>query len=126
MIYLDTSAALAELLAEDKKPDPGIWQEPLVASRLLEYEVWTRLNARSLASSHGDAARDLLAHVSYLELTPVVLARALEPFPLAVRTLDAIHLASIEYLRARDVPVLLATFDERMLEVAKRLGIVVV
>jgi hypothetical protein len=126
VIYLETSAALAELLAEDRKPNPVIWKEPLVASRLLEYEVWTRLNSRSLATSHGEHARDLLAGVSYIELTPIVLARALEPFPLPVRTLDALHLATIEYLRGRDVPILLASFDDRMLQAAKRLGILTV
>lgn len=126
MIYLDTSAALAELLADDRKPDPAIWQEALVASRLLEYELWTRLHARSLAASHGACARELLGRVSYLELSPVVLARALEPFPIPVRTLDALHLASIEYLRGRDVSVRLASFDERMLAAARLMGIATV
>ncbi|MBI4702450.1 MAG: PIN domain-containing protein [Deltaproteobacteria bacterium] len=123
MIYLDTSAALAELLAEDRKPDPSIWSQPLVSSRLLECELWTRLHALKLAASHGDAARELLASVSLIALAPEVLARALEPFPLAVRTLDALHLASIEFLRGRRQQVTLASFDERQRAVAWRLGI---
>ena len=38
MIYLDTSVALAHLLAKDRAPPDALWQEPLIASRLLEYE----------------------------------------------------------------------------------------
>jgi hypothetical protein len=41
MIYVDTSVILADLLAEDVHPPPGFWQESLVSSRVLEYEVWT-------------------------------------------------------------------------------------
>ncbi|MGH7822627.1 MAG: PIN domain-containing protein, partial [Candidatus Binatia bacterium] len=91
MIYLDTSTALAELLAEDRKPPEPLWLEPLVASRLVEYELWTRLNARKLGDAHQQAARELLARISFVELRPEALARALEPFPVPVRTLDALH-----------------------------------
>jgi len=41
VIYLDTSVALAELLAEDRRARPTLWEEPLVSSRLLEYELWS-------------------------------------------------------------------------------------
>ena len=101
MIYLDSSVALAYLLAEDRSPPESIWSETLVSSRLLEYEVWNRVNARRLGPSHGEAARTLIGHVALIELAPPVLARALEPFPISVRTLDALHLASIEFLRPR-------------------------
>ena len=77
MIYLDTSVALAHLLAEDRRPPASLWSETLVASRLLEYEIWTRLHARDLAHSHGEAARELVGRVALLELSPTVLARAL-------------------------------------------------
>ena len=123
MIYLDTSVALAQLLAEDRVPPESLWRETLVSSRLLEYEIWTRVNARRLAASHGDAVRALLARVSLLELAPPVLSRALEPFPAPVRTLGALHLASIEFLRSRRQDLALASYDERLSEAAGRLGI---
>lgn len=41
MIYVDTSVALAELLAEDRRPGEHFWNETLVSSRLLEYELWS-------------------------------------------------------------------------------------
>ncbi len=123
MIYLDTSVALAHLLAEDRRPPASLWGQPLAASRLLEYELWTRLNGRGLGASHGEAARRLLERLAMLELAPAVLSRALEPFPIPVRTLDALHLASIEFLRSRGQKVELASYDDRLNEAARRLGI---
>ena len=121
MIYLDTSVALAQLLAEDRSPPEELWTETLVASRLLEYETWNRLNARGLSGSHGEAARLLLSRVAMLELIPPVLARALEPFPLPVRTLDALHLASADFLRRQSQSVRIATYDGRLQAAAQAL-----
>ncbi len=123
MIYLDTSVALAQLLAEDVRPRVELWREPLVASRLLEYELWTRLHARGLAGSHGDAARLLLGRINFLELARPVLQRALKPFPTPVRTPDALHLASAMFLRERGHDVALATYDARMCEAAGAMGL---
>lgn len=123
MIYLDTSVALAHLLTEDRRPDATLWASPLVASRLLEYEVWRRLHASDLTETHGEQARELLARVSFLELSPPVLERAKEPFPVPVRTLDALHLSSLLYLHALRTRIALATYDRRMQEAAALLGI---
>ena len=123
MIYLDTSVALAHLLAEDRRPPPELWAEELVSSRLLEYELWTRLNAQKLDRSPGDLARLLLSRLAWLELRPAVLERALHPFPVPVRTLDALHLASVSFLREHGKDVTLATYDARMAEAAGAMGI---
>ncbi|MCC6196177.1 MAG: PIN domain-containing protein [Burkholderiales bacterium] len=123
MIYVDTSVALAHLLAEDRRPPASLWRESLIASRLLEYELWVRIHARGLARSHGEAARQLLDRIALVELAPTVLARALEPFPAPVRTLDALHLASIEFVRSQRQRVSLASYDDRMLAAARRLRI---
>lgn len=123
MIYLDTSVALAHLLAEDRFPPDHLWDESLISSRLLEYEIWTRIHARELARSHGDHVRALVARVALIELAPPVLVRALEPFPTPVRTLHALHLASIEFLRAHAQSVTLATYDDRLTRAATNLGI---
>jgi predicted nucleic acid-binding protein len=123
MIYIDTSVVLAELLAEDRRPDQDFWNQTLVSSRLLEYEVWTRVHARKLSRSHGDAARALVGRVALLELVSPVLTRALEPFPKPVPTLDAVHLASTEFLRERQPAIRLATYDSRQAAAAKAMGI---
>ena len=86
---MDTSVALAHLFAEDRRPPDALWTETLVASRLLQYEVWTRVHRSRLEHSHGDAATELLGRVALLELTPPVLSRALAGFPVPLRTLDA-------------------------------------
>jgi predicted nucleic acid-binding protein len=121
MIYLDTSVALAHVLAEDRIPPESLWQGALVSNRLIEYEVWTRIHARRLGASHGDEVRALLARVSLIELAPPVLARALEPFPTPVRTLDALHLASMDFLRANGQTLELASYDRRLVAAARGL-----
>lgn len=123
MIYVDTSVVLAELLAEDRRPPMALWQETLVSSRLLEYEVWTRVHGRRLGATHGDAARALIDRLALLEMVSPVLQRALEPFPAPLRTLDALHLASLLFLRERRVSVRLATYDVRLASAASALGI---
>jgi len=114
LIYLDTSVALAHLLSEDRVPPDTLWGSPLVSSRLLEYELWVRLHARSLTRTHGDLARELLSRIAFVEMTPLVLQRALEPFPVNVRTLDALHLATADFLRAHGQRVVIASYDERL------------
>jgi predicted nucleic acid-binding protein len=123
MIYLDSSVALAYLLAEDRYPSNALWRQTVVSSRLLECEVWNRINARRLQDSHGDAVRGLIGRVGIIEMVPPVLRRALSPFPVPVRTLDAIHLAAIEFIRAQGASVQLASYDERMVAAARHLGI---
>jgi predicted nucleic acid-binding protein len=122
MIYLDTSVAIAELLAEDHRPPDQLWQETLVSSRLLEYELWTRVHGRKLARTHGDSARALIDRVALVELVAAVLTRALEPFPHPVRTLDALHLASADFLRQRQPALRVATYDARLGDAARAMG----
>jgi len=90
---------------------------------LLIYELWTRIHARGLGESHGELARQLAGRVALIELTPAVLARVLEPFPAPVRTLDALHLASLEFLRNNGQKVELASYDEKMVRCARLLQI---
>lgn len=123
MIYLDTSVALAQLLAEDCVPPEQLWDAELASSRLLEYEMWTRLHGRGLGASHGESARKLIGRVAILELLPAVLTRALEPFPTPVRTLDALHLASLDFLRRQGQAVQLASYDDRLLKAAAALSV---
>jgi predicted nucleic acid-binding protein len=121
LIYLDTSVALAHLLAEDRAPPERLWAEPLIASRLIEYEVWARIHARKLSRSHADEVRALLGRLALIELSPPVLSRALEPFPRPVRTLDALHLASMDFLRNQGQAVTLASYDTRLVNCARAL-----
>ena len=118
MIYLDASVALAQLFAEDRKPAEDLWRESLMASRLLQHEGWTRVHARRL---EGDKVREPLDGVAYIERTPLVLARAVDP--VAARILDAMHLATMAFLRDHGLTIELASYDARLVTAARALDI---
>ncbi|MEX0893209.1 MAG: PIN domain-containing protein [Gemmatimonadota bacterium] len=123
MIYLDTSVALASLLVEDRRPPDAFWDDVLVSSRLLEYEIWTRIHGRVLGASHAEAVQGLLARVGMIALIPEVLGRAREPWPMRIRTLDALHLASAHFLAEQGQQVAVASYDARMLDAARGIGL---
>jgi uncharacterized protein len=123
VIYVDSSVLLADLFAEPRSPPEALWDEDLASSRLLAYQVWSRINAYGLMTSHGARARGLLARVNLTEMTERALARALEPFPVGVRTLDALHLATVEFLRGNGASIELASYDNRLLAAARTLEI---
>ncbi len=81
----------------------------------------TRLHARRLGQSHGPA-REALDRLAVIELSPIVLERAVEPFPVPVRALDALHLATLSFLAAQRQRPALATYDSRIADAATRLG----
>ena len=123
MIYLDTSVALAHLLVEERCPRAELWEQPVIASRLLEYEVWVSLNRLTLTRAQEEIARTLLNRIALIELIPEVLTRARERFPVPVRSLDAIHLASAAFLIGEGLDLELATYDDRMRAAARKLKI---
>lgn len=123
MIYVDSSVVLAELLGEDRAPSPPLWQSSPIASRLVQYEVFTRLHRTGLGSSHRQSAIALLERIALLEMLPSVLQRALEPFPLPLRTLDALHLATLEFVSKAGNDVALASYDTRLVACASAMNI---
>lgn len=123
MVYLDTSVLLARLLVEERQPPASLWSESLVTSRLTHFETWVRIHARGLTPTHAQLVRELLGTVAVVELHPLATQRALEPFPVAVRALDALHLSAIEYLRGQRQVVQLATYDKRLAAAAAALDI---
>jgi predicted nucleic acid-binding protein len=85
-----------------------------------------RLNAYAADAEQIAAAGDLIAGLVLVELSPLVLERALDPFPIPVRTLDALHLATAHYLAERRSSLTLATYDQRLAEAARHLGLEVI
>ena len=122
MIYVDTSVALAWILAEDHRPPPSLWSESVVSSRLLQYELANRLHAYGMNSLREKQAGEITSVLSFVELTVPVLERAMTPFPVSVRTLDALHLATLEFLLHHAADVSLASYDGRMIAVAEAMG----
>jgi len=123
VIFLDSSVVLAQLLMESRRPPLGLWQERLASSRLLQYEVWNRIRAYAHRPSHEGEVRSTLARVYLIEMSEEVLARALQPFPVAVRTLDALHLSTALSLTAGGETVELASYDNRLIAAAHALGV---
>ena len=76
MIYLDSSVALARVLDEGRSPPDEFWSREFTASRLIEYEVATRILSRPDYSARADRARVLLENVALFEMTPNEIGRA--------------------------------------------------
>jgi predicted nucleic acid-binding protein len=122
MIYVDSSVFLAYLLGQDVAPPASFWEGALTSSRLLEFEAWNRLHALGLAEEREAEARELLSSLEIFELAEPVIARALKAYPMPVRTLDGLHLATLEFARRRSPRIELATYDRRMGECARAMG----
>jgi hypothetical protein len=89
----------------------------------LVYEAWVRLHRQGQGASHGAFLERTLERVAFLELRDEVVARALEPFPTPVRTLDALHLSSLAFLAGHGIRVELASYDEDLLAAARGLNL---
>ena len=89
---------------------------------MLEYEVWNWVHAYGVAHSVGNEAQALLLRVGMVEMTRSVLAKALEPLPVPLRTLDSLHLATMDFLRSRGATVELASYDDRLVAAARAVG----
>ena len=80
------------------------------------------LNDHEVADVHHDLTRIERA-IGAIPLTRPVLHRAALPMPTAVKTLDAIHLASALLLRERRIASLtFATHEPQQLRAARALG----
>jgi predicted nucleic acid-binding protein len=126
VIYIDSSVALAYLLAEPRSPPTSFWSASLTSSTLLEYEIWNRINALGRSATLGDEVRALLNRTSLIEMDRPALARALEPWPFPLRTLDGLHLSTMGFLRLQGEAIELASYDNRLLDGARALAIPIV
>ena len=130
--YLDTSALLRLVLREAGALEELRSCEALVSSELLAVEslrAVDRLRLQGALSAEEAAARraaviDWLEAVDLVLLQRPVLARASEPFPTALGTLDALHLATALVWRDRmgQTPVM-ATHDGGLALAARSFGI---
>jgi predicted nucleic acid-binding protein len=126
--YLDTSALLRLVLRE-----PGALEElrscqALVSSELLAVEslrTIDRLRLQGVLSPEEAAARrnivtDWLEAVDLVLLQRPILARASEPFPTSLGTLDALHLATALVWRDRTQKTLVMATHDASLGLAAR------
>ena len=111
--YLDTSALLRIVLREPGAVDDLRTYDGLVSSEVIAVEsarTIDRLRTQGALSMDEAAARiglvnEWLEAVDLVLLRPPVLSRASEPMPMALGTLDAIHLATALIWRDRVGPL---------------------
>ncbi len=130
-VYLDTSAVLRAVLEEGTTPtiEGKIGAaSTLITSRLSLVEAgraFLRLRANGLVSEEGlaDAGREmdaLWARCEIWEITPLVCDTACQVAPTkALRTLDALHLATYLLARRHIENLELLTADHRLLDAAR-------
>jgi predicted nucleic acid-binding protein len=134
-LYAESSAILAWLLDE---PSGMLVREFLAKEELILSSDLTLIEcdrvlhrAAHLGELTEAEAADRRAHLAtvvshwvLLRMGPEVIYRARQPFPAEpVRTLDAIHLASIVVARSAVPDVALLSLDARVRAAANRLGV---
>lgn len=131
--YLDTSVLLAVAFGERPRLPGWAALEQPVASELARVEALRSLDRRRaqglLALSELVIRRgfvlELLEAIELVEVSRPVLARAAEPFPTPLRTLDAIHL-STAILLAGEGRMQFATHDVELGAAARSVGLTVI
>ncbi len=120
--YLDSSAMVKLVVAEPESP--GLRRHlrrrrPLVSSALARTKVLRALIAEGPEAT--GRAHALLGRIDLLRVNDRVLGSAGALLPAHLRSLDAIHLASALQL-GNDLGTLVS-YDQRMLDAARHLGI---
>jgi predicted nucleic acid-binding protein len=127
VIYLDTSAIVKLIRIEDESAALVGWLneqsgQPLVASALAEIEL-----PRALRRSQPEVLSLVAAVLSRLhrvDINAAVRATAAAYVEPTLRTLDAIHLATAEFLVASGLQfTAFVTYDKRLAEAARRIGL---
>jgi predicted nucleic acid-binding protein len=131
--YLDTSALLRLVLREPGSLDREVrsW-DGLVSSELLAVECLRTIDRLRLqgdlsveeAASRRETVTEWLEAVDLVLLQRPILARASEPFPTALGTLDALHLATALVWRDRmRQELVMATHDRDLALAARSFGL---
>ncbi len=133
--YLDSSVLLRVVLGQSDALAQWAEIEDGVASRLVEVECLRTLDRLRLVESLDDheiairreAVFRLLESLEIVELTRPVLARASQPMPTNLGTLDAIHLATaLMWAEQAGSPLVMATHDQALATAARASGLRVI
>ena len=124
MLYLDSSAIVKLVAREPETPElvEAVRADPAVVSSAL---AWTEV-IRAVRRARGRVARarDVLEGIALVPIDDGILRGAADLAPVALRTLDAIHVATALSLRG-DLASLV-TYDDRLAAAATAAGIRVV
>lgn len=129
-VYIDASVVLRIVLGE---PEPlSTWGriDMAVSSELIRLEclrtidrarIRLHLDEAAIARHRSDVL-DLVERMTLVRIDPSVLARAADPFPTTLGSLDAIHLASALLARDQVDGMRLATHDAELATAARSVG----
>ncbi len=127
MIYLETSALVKLIRREAESEDLGNWLDerihiPWITSTLSEVELPRAL--RAAAALEGlPAVPALLARMDRFEIDQVIRSTAAAYPNSLLRSLDAIHLATAQTAAAAGSLTALVSYDNRLMEAARALGL---
>lgn len=130
--YLDSSVVLRHILRGEAAISQALACERVVSSELLEIECRRVIQRYRLQGELDDAGTAeaserldaVLSGISLIALSNSVKRRAMGAFPVSVKTLDALHLASALVLAEKlgEEQLLLFSHDESMNRCARVLG----
>ena len=132
--YVDTSVLLRIVLGESKPLKQWGSIDVALSSELIRVEALRSIDRARIQLQLSDAELSdrragILATLAGFHLARVnrrVLARAAEPFPTSLRTLDAIHLATAELARTDHAGLVFATHDGELGRAARAIGFQVI
>lgn len=132
MTYVDASVLLRVVLREDSPLTT--WRDITPVSSELSRVECLRVIDRarnafrvddSMSSSQRAAILTALSAFSLVSVSGSILERAADPFPTALGTLDAIHLATALQLRDEYPALAFATHDRELATAARSVGFTV-
>lgn len=132
--YVDTSVLLRIVLGEPKRLREWRSIDSPLSSELIRVEALRSIDrARVLlhledpeVAERRAGVLQLLSGFRLARVDSRVLARAADPFPTLIRTLDAIHLATADLARRSTKDLVFATHDRELGIAARALGFRVV
>lgn len=133
--YLDSSVLLRRILGQPGSLEEWARIDPGISSALAEVECLRTLDRMRLKGDVTDdvvaerrrAVYDVMNSITVVDMTSAVLARAAQPFPTSIRTLDAIHLATaLLWKEQAGNDLTMATHDRALAISARAMGLRVV
>ncbi len=130
--YLDSSVIVRRVLDEPGHELDWSQIDETASSSLAEVECFRALDRLRLIHAIDDVAHARLREQMFrafetceiLEVSRAVFERAAMPFPTILRTLDALHLATILlYREAKGTPVRMATHDRALARACRAMGV---
>ncbi|HLF47967.1 MAG TPA: type II toxin-antitoxin system VapC family toxin [Methylomirabilota bacterium] len=121
LVYLDSSALVKLVVTEPESSALAAFlkgRSERVSSAMALTEVPRALRRAGFGASERRRAREVMARVALVEVDRRILAAAAALDPAALRTLDAIHLATA--LAVREDLAAIVTYDRRLAATAER------